>query len=76
MSDGNIRSEERLNAAEAMIESLKSVQEALMREKTDLIEQTEQLDDALSESRTELLQVKGQLEVQESTIEELRDMKE
>lgn len=36
MNDGNVKAEERLHAAEAMIESLKSVQEALEREKADL----------------------------------------
>ena len=59
-----------------MIESLKSVQEALEREKVDLQDQAEQLDEALIESRTELLQVKGQVEVQETTIEELKEEKE
>ena len=33
MQDGSVKAEERLNAAEAMIQSLKSVQEALEREK-------------------------------------------
>lgn len=63
MKDGDLRTEERLHAAEAMIESLKSVQDALEREKADLLEQAEQLDEALSEVKTELLQVKGQYEV-------------
>jgi hypothetical protein len=36
MNDGNVKAEERLHAAEAMIESLKSVQEALERERADL----------------------------------------
>lgn len=63
LNDGTARSEERLHAAEAMIESLKSVQDALEREKADLHNQAEQLDEELIQTRTEMLEIKGQLEV-------------
>ena len=62
-----------IDAADAQIQSLKSVQEALEREKDDLLIQNEGMEAELDQVRTELLEFKGLIEFKDMRIEELEE---
>lgn len=62
-----------IDAADAQIQSLKSVQEALEREKDDLLIQNEGIEEELHSARTELIEIKGLNEFKDMRIEELEE---
>lgn len=71
--DDSAKKSGQIDAVEAQMISMKSVQEALEREKDDLMIQNEQMEDEIHRIKAELLEVKSTVELRDVQIEELQE---
>ena len=71
--DDSAKKSGKIDGVEAQLVSLRSVQEALEREKDDLLIQNEQNEEEMHRLKAELLEIRGSVEVKEMRIEELED---